>query len=158
MQPVECLAPQTPGKALVRGTVVLGVTASDSHVVANHMISIYLRGQGFHVVNLGPCTPTEEFMRVAATAPDLVAVLIGSLNGHALDDLADLPRWRADYQIHAPIIVGGNLSVGALKSENVAGKLMALGVDAVIEHPRQILTTLLHLPSQRPTRESLHVR
>jgi methylaspartate mutase sigma subunit len=126
-------------RAKGRGTVVLGVAASDAHVVANHLIAMYLRRLQFEVVNLGACTPTEDFMRAASRASDLVAVLIGSLNGHALEDLADLPRLRQQYRIAAPVLVGGNLSVGAIKDDRVARELRALGVDMVLQHPHQLV-------------------
>lgn len=44
-----------------RRLVILGVAASDSHAVANHLIAHALRGLGFEVENLGTCTPVEEF-------------------------------------------------------------------------------------------------
>lgn len=132
-----------------RGTVVLGVAASDAHVVANHLIAMFLRRQHFEVINLGACTPTEDFMTAASTATNLVAVLIGSLNGHAADDLADLPRLRERYGISAPVIVGGNLSVGAIKDDRVIHDLLALGVDMVLQHPRQLIGALQMLSAGR---------
>jgi methylaspartate mutase sigma subunit len=138
-----------------RGTVILGVAASDAHVVANHLIAMFLRRQNFEVINLGACTPTEDFMRAASQAPNVVAVLIGSLNGHALDDLADLPRLRRQYQVNAPVMVGGNLSVGAIKDDRVMCELFALGVDLVLQHPRQLINALeLHHTGKEPPRLS----
>jgi methylaspartate mutase sigma subunit len=125
-----------------RGGIVLGVAASDAHVVANHLIAMYLRRLGFAVVNLGACTPTEDFMRAASHCDELVAVVIGSLNGHALDDLADLPQLKSQYGVTAPIVVGGNLSVGAIKSDEVFEKLTALGVDSILAHPSQLVGAL----------------
>jgi len=133
---------QGPDTSKSQGTVVLGVAASDAHVVANHLIAMFLRRQGFEVINLGACTPTEDFMRAASQAHDLVAVLIGSLNGHALDDLADLPKLKQQYDVTAPILVGGNLSVGAIKNDLATQALHALGVDMVLQHPRQLSGTL----------------
>lgn len=121
---------------------MLGVAASDPHVVANHLIAMYLRRQRFKVINLGACTPTEEFMKVASEVDDLVAILIGSLNGHARADLADLPEWRARYNVSAPVMVGGNLSVGAIKNDRVIDDLHALGVDMVLRHPRDVMHVL----------------
>jgi methylaspartate mutase sigma subunit len=135
---MEAALPATVAPAH-RGTVVLGVAASDAHVVANHLIAMFLRRQNFEVINLGACTPTEDFMRAASQASDCVAVLIGSLNGHALDDLADLPRLRAQYRVDAPVLVGGNLSVGAIKDDRVVRELQALGVDMLLQHPRQLI-------------------
>ena len=149
---------QSSGRALVdgvsrdsrRGTIVLGVTVSDAHVVANHLIAMYLWRQGFEVVNLGACTPTKEFMETASRVSDLTAVLIGSLNGHAREDLADLPQWRAHYGITAPVVVGGNLSVGAVKGEQVARDLHALSVDMVLRHPHKAVRIF----SARASREA----
>jgi methylaspartate mutase sigma subunit len=134
-----------------RGCIVMGVAASDAHVVANHLIAMYLRRQGFRVVNLGACTPTVEFMQAAAACgDDLVAVVIGSLNGHALEDLADLPQARARYGIRAPVAVGGNLSVGAVKDARIEDRLQALGVDCVLRHPSQLVQALRALGWQDP--------
>lgn len=149
---------QAPSRSALessRGTIVLGVAASDAHVVGNHLIAMYLRRQRFRVINLGACTPTEEFMRAASQADDLVAVLIGSLNGHALEDLADLPRLRKAYGITAPIIVGGNLSVGAIKSDDAIARLHALGADRILSHPRQIIDAIGKL-SATPMAVSSH--
>lgn len=128
--------------AVTRGTIILGVAASDAHVVANHLIAMFLRRQDFSVINLGACTPTEEFMKAAVRSPNVVAILIGSLNGHAAEDLADLPMLRQQYQVRVPVLVGGNLSVGAIKSDAVIEKLLTLGVDAVLQHPDEIIGTL----------------
>lgn len=147
--------PVTSFPARHRGAIVMGVAASDAHVVANHLIAMYLRRLGFNVVNLGACTPTEDFMRAASSCDDLVAVVIGSLNGHALDDLADLPTLKLQYQVTAPIVVGGNLSVGAIKSDEVLEKLTALGVDCVLSHPAQLIDALRSLGWQDPGLEPL---
>ncbi len=142
---------QLPSASKHHGTVVLGVAASDAHVVANHLIAMFLRRQGFEVINLGACTPTEDFVQAASQASDLVAVLIGSLNGHALDDLADLPQLKRRYRITAPIVVGGNLSIGAIKNDQAIQALHALGVDMVLRHPRQVAGALRMLrPRQAP--------
>lgn len=138
----------------VRGTVILGVAASDAHVVANHLIAMLLRRQNFEVINLGACTPTEDFMRAASQAKNLVAVLIGSLNGHAVDDLRDLPVLRERFGVAAPVLVGGNLSVGAIKNGNVVEQLHALGVDMILQHPRQLRSALAVL-EKNPSRHMI---
>ncbi len=138
-----------------RGTIVLGVAASDAHVVANHLIAMFLRRKQFHVINLGACTPTEEFMRAASEADDLVAVLVGSLNGHVLEDLADLPVLKRRYGVAVPVIVGGNLSVGAIKDDSVIGALHALGVDMVLQHPNQLIAALERMQVKKMNAESM---
>jgi methylaspartate mutase sigma subunit len=154
--PMAQLTPSvTSFPARQRGGIVMGVAASDAHVVANHLIAMYLRRLGFNVTNLGACTPTEDFMRAASRCDGLVAVVIGSLNGHALDDLADLPVLKAQYRVTAPIVVGGNLSVGAIKSDEVFEKLTALGVDSVLAHPAQLVDALRSLGWRDPALEPL---
>jgi methylaspartate mutase sigma subunit len=125
--------------------VILGVTASDSHAVANHLISYRLRMQGFEVLNLGPCTTVEEFIEAYRSRPDAIAVVIGSLNGHAYEDLKELrdPRRRA--ALACPVILGGNLSVGSQKSEASLRRLYRLGVDHILEDSEALVPLLEQL-------------
>ncbi|HEY1618702.1 MAG TPA: cobalamin-dependent protein [Streptosporangiaceae bacterium] len=113
-------------------TVIIGVAESDAHAVANQLIAMQLRRSGFVVVNLGVCTPLVEFAEALRTNPDAEAIIIGSLNGHALEDLACLPELRAAGAITCPVILGGNLSVGSVKDAATAGRLRRLGVDHVL--------------------------
>ena len=59
-------------------------------MVANRLIAFQLRNLGYHVVNLGACTPVAEFVECLAAHPDAVALVIGSVNGHAVEDLTPL--------------------------------------------------------------------
>src|SRR5690349_17753178 len=106
--------------------VILGVAASDSHVVANHLIAYMLRQKGLQVVNLGACTTVSEFSQAAQENPDAIAMLIGSLNGHAFEDLRDLNEAKTLGQIHCPVILGGNLSVGCEKRASDLGEFKKL--------------------------------
>lgn len=129
--------------------VILGVAASDAHVVANRLIERDLRQKGYDVVNLGACTSVEEFAACHAANPDALAVAIGSLNGHALTDLATLPRHRARGLLRCPVIVGGNLSVGMTKQPSDIAALMALGVDHVLSEPSELIALLAVLAAER---------
>ncbi|WP_371662754.1 cobalamin-dependent protein [Streptomyces sp. NBC_00280] len=126
-------------------TVILGVAASDSHVVANHLIAHALRAEGFHVVNLGACTSVAEFAEAHAEHPEAEAVIIGSLNGHAHGDLQDLPAARAAGRLGCPVILGGNLSVGSYKGAADHERLYALGVDVVLSDLDELPATLAEL-------------
>jgi methylaspartate mutase sigma subunit len=137
--------------------VILGVAASDAHAVANQLIAMMLRQQGFVVINLGVCTPLEEFAEAYRAHPQAEAVLIGSLNGHAYEDLKDLPHLRSAGQLACPIIIGGNLSVGSHKSPETVNRLRALGVDHILEDAHQLTALLNKLAGEHvteyPTRE-----
>jgi methylaspartate mutase sigma subunit len=129
--------------------VILGVAASDAHAVANQLIAMMLRQQGFVVINLGVCTPLEEFAEAYRAHPQAEAVLIGSLNGHAYEDLKALPQLRSAGQLACPIIVGGNLSVGSHKSPETIDRLRALGVDHILQDPHQLSDLLDELAAAR---------
>jgi methylaspartate mutase sigma subunit len=135
-------------------TVIIGVAESDAHAVANQLIALQLRRSGFLVINLGVCTPLTEFTAALGANPGAEAIIIGSLNGHALEDLADLPALRAAGEITCPVIVGGNLSVGSVKEAATAGRLRALGVDYVLDDPAELAPLLDVLRSGREAARS----
>jgi methylaspartate mutase sigma subunit len=122
--------------------VILGVTESDSHVVANQLIAMQLSMDGFTVVNLGVCTPLFEFAAALIKYPHAEAILIGSLNGHAYADLREIPGLRARGLLGRPIILGGNLSVGSAKEHRMHARLRALGVDHIVENPHELVLLL----------------
>ncbi|KAB1162350.1 cobalamin-dependent protein [Micromonospora sp. DT46] len=125
-----------------RRTVILCVAASDSHVVANHLIAYLLRSRGFNVVNLGACTTVSDMCDALLRWPEAEAVLVGSLNGHARQDLADLPAAKERGAITCPVIVGGNLSVAVTDDISQEAALYALGVDHILRDPSTIPTVL----------------
>ncbi|GAA2136132.1 hypothetical protein GCM10009760_15400 [Kitasatospora kazusensis] len=126
--------------------VILGVAESDAHAVANHLIGMQLREHGFTVVNLGVCTPLSEFADAFDRHPGAEAVLIGSLNGHAHQDLGKLPELRAAGRLACPVVVGGNLSVGSHKKQSDRQRLYDLGVDHLLSDSDELvlLLDLLH--------------
>lgn len=111
--------------------VILGVAESDAHAVANQLIAHQLRASGFTVVNLGVCTPLADFAAACGRHPEAEAVLIGSLNGHAMQDLEGLLDFKLSGAIACPVIVGGNLSVGSHKEPDLCRRLLAQGVDLI---------------------------
>jgi methylaspartate mutase sigma subunit len=135
-------------------TVILGVTASDAHAVANHLIAYSLRDEGFHVVNLGVNTTVEEFFTALAHHPDAEAIVIGSINGHAYEDLLELPDVRAETGIDCPVILGGNLSVGSTKSADQLRRLFDLGVDHILEDADEIVALLDKLHAAKVAKDA----
>ncbi|GIG90341.1 cobalamin-dependent protein [Plantactinospora endophytica] len=130
-------------------TVILGVAASDAHAVANQLICRLLRAHGFHVVNLGVCTPLHEFADALDAEPAAEAILIGSVNGHAYADLRDLPELRRQGRLDRPVVLGGNLSVGAHKRSADLDRLTALGVDHIVTGLSELLPLLDTLHAAR---------
>lgn len=129
--------------------VILGVTKSDAHVVANNLIYHFLKENGFQIVNLGCCTPIKEFMEAYLHNRDALAIVIGTLNGHALEDLETLKIAKQIHQVSCPVFLGGNLSVGSLKKFGLEEEFFKLGVDKIINTPRELLRELLQLKQHR---------
>ncbi|MFD5397258.1 methylaspartate mutase [Streptomyces sp. NPDC127097] len=125
--------------------IVLGVTASDAHAVANQLIAHGLRAHGYTVINLGVCTPVAEFALAVRENPGVLAVVVGSLNGHAYEDLCDLPAARAAGDLACPVILGGNLSVGSRKDPDALDRLRRLGVDHILSELSDLAPLLREL-------------
>ncbi|MQX94648.1 methylaspartate mutase [Sinorhizobium meliloti] len=126
--------------------MILGVAASDCHVVANKLIEYELRASGFNVINLGACTSVDDFVNAFQSHPDADAMVIGSLNGHAYEDLKALRDAKDNLLISCPIIVGGNLGVTRDQAAKTREKLLALGVDYVLEDAAELISLLNQLP------------
>ncbi|WP_253779807.1 cobalamin-dependent protein [Goodfellowiella coeruleoviolacea] len=126
--------------------VVLGVAESDAHAVANRLIEFQLRELGFAVVNLGVCTPLADFADAVAAHPQARAVVIGSVNGHAVADLRDLPALRGAGRLPCPVVVGGNLTIDPADRPEAKRQLLALGVDHVLDDLTELAPLLLAPP------------
>jgi len=112
--------------------VVTGVVGNDIHVVANRLIDISLQARGFEVFNLGVNTYLEEFMdAVIETNADVL--LISSLNGEAEGWCRELNILKSKYKNLDGVVfmLGGNLSVGEAKEEEIVPKFKNYGFDLV---------------------------
>jgi methylaspartate mutase sigma subunit len=130
-------------------TVILGVAASDAHAVANKLIDMSLTQAGYRVINLGPCTPVADFVACFAAHPHALAVAIGSLNGHAVEDLAPLREAKDRGLLGCPVIIGGNLSVGGTGRDAAAAALREFGADYVLDDAAQLVALLGQLAASR---------
>lgn len=125
--------------------VIIGVTASDAHAVANRLLAYKLKELGYSVINLGPCTTVEEFAQAAQANPSALAILIGSYNGHAYEDLRDLVLAKKQRRIICPVILGGNLSVGSQKEASDYTVLFDIGVDYILSSLDEAINKLAEL-------------
>jgi methylaspartate mutase sigma subunit len=110
--------------------IVLAMTESDAHVVGNKLLEVFLDESGFIVNNRGACTPLREVFEEAAKKPTL-AIVLCSQNGHAREDIDGLKELKAEYFIYCPVILGGNLSVGANKVDNLHEQFLTAGIDLI---------------------------
>ncbi|HEV2636488.1 MAG TPA: cobalamin-dependent protein [Actinocrinis sp.] len=124
-----------PGEPLpARGTVVLSSVSSDSHTWNLAYLQLLLEELGWHVVNLGACTPDDIVIDACLRhQPDLL--VISSVNGHGRIDGARLAAAvRRRPELHSvPAIIGGKLGLaGQLAPDQVHGLLEA-GFHAVFQ-------------------------
>ncbi len=111
--------------------VVTGVVGNDIHVVANRLIEISLKERGFEVFNLGVNTYLEEFID-AVIETDADVLLISSLNGEAEGWSRDLLFLKSRFDLDGVLfVIGGNLSVGEAREEEIIPKYKAYGYDLV---------------------------
>lgn len=138
---------QANNNGMIKPSVILGVTESDAHVVANHLIAFLLKEKGFDVINLGACTSVAEFTQAYQDYPESIAMIIGSMNGHAYEDLDGLADKKQMGQIKCPVILGGNLSVGSQKSPQQRQRFYSRGVDYLLENAMELPPLLSELAS-----------
>lgn len=112
-------------------TIITGTVGEDSHSIGSRLLSWVLKNNGFNVVELGPLTPTEEFINAAKeTAAD--AIFASSLYGMAEIDLADFKANCKEAGLDDVILyLGGYLMVGRHNWKEAEQKFKALGFDRV---------------------------
>jgi len=89
--------------------------------------------------------------------PEAIAVIIGSLNGHAHEDLRDLRAAKEMGLITCPVIVGGNISVGSHKTSEAVDRLHDLRVDYVLKHPSELPPLLAEIAARLADRDGAGV-
>lgn len=137
-----------PESSLRLGLVLFGVAESGAHVGANRLIHYELRLVGCDVINLGACTSIADFVDAFRSNPETDAIVSGSLDGHACEDLRGLQDARRVLLITCPIIVGGNLDVTREQAALRRDQLLSLSVDHVLEGVSELLSTLGSLPKR----------
>ncbi len=109
--------------------VVIGVIGNDIHSVANRILVIGLRENGYDVCNLGVNSMPDDFVE-AAIEFDAHAVIVSSLNGEGEMWCRDLRRRMDDADL--PLIrlyAGGNLVVGSRDPDVVQALYESYGFD-----------------------------
>lgn len=112
--------------------VVTGVIGNDIHVVANRLMDLSLNARGYEVFNLGVNTHLVEFFD-AAVETGAEILLISSLNGEAEGWAREVKRLKSEYSSLDKLImmIGGNLSVGTGKADDIVPRYKKYGFDLV---------------------------
>lgn len=122
-----------------KGTVIIGGTRSDAHVVSIYIATMMLEESGYDVVNLSCQNETPSFFSPDLMARDLIACIICNQNGHAIDDLRDLPHYKPE---GVPVALAGHYTLGAQDHDEQKHVLKKLGVDCFLDTLDQLLPML----------------
>ncbi len=101
------LGPMFARRGRPRGTVVVGIVATDRHALPAAMLADMVRSDGFQVLDLGADTPVESFVESALEASRLMAVMVGATMRELRGGLADTVAALKAAEVGAPILVGG---------------------------------------------------
>jgi len=126
---LEALRSMSPMVRAYRPRVVLGVPGDDVHVVANRMAHRLLTALGFAVNNLGVMVTETELVDAVSDGVD--AVILSSINGHALGNCGEVPALLSRLGIDVPVYIGGNLAVGVQSWPLVQRRFLDLGFQRV---------------------------
>ncbi|MET7968728.1 hypothetical protein [Micromonospora sp. NPDC005305] len=138
-------APKQRHLSIDERRVVLCSIASDAHSWNLVYVQLLLEELGYHVNNLGPCTPealvVDECVR---TRPGLLVV--STVNGHGRIEGQRLARAlrRHPRLHHLPMVIGGKLGVDGV-STPMLQRLIDAGFDAVFDDSRTDLSEFTEL-------------
>lgn len=110
-----------------RGTVVIGGTESDAHVVSIYLLSLILESNGFQVENMRCFNTASDFVE-RAMQTNAQTIVISNQNGQAYDDLIELPD-AMKKGCDATVILGGHYYVGVGEKEQHEARLRNVGVN-----------------------------
>jgi methylmalonyl-CoA mutase cobalamin-binding subunit len=110
----------------LRGTIIIGGTESDAHVVSIYLSALSLEQNGFQVENIRGFNSVADFAE-RARSTCAKAIVISNQNGSAYDDLIGLSDGLgAGSEI--PVILGGHYFVGVGDPAIHEERLRSVGV------------------------------
>lgn len=129
-----------------KGTVILGGTESDTHVVSLYLAARLLTEHGYFVINRACQNPTADLMAPADEPLEVLAYVICNQNGHAHEDLRDLLLYRPRA---VPIILGGHYTLGCHNKESQQSQLRAMGISHFADHLGDLVPMLSQISARR---------
>ena len=133
---VSRLSAQIARRGVSKGTIVLGTSATELHVLPLMIAADMIRLEGFEVLDLGANLPPDSFAEVVATQQRLVAVGISVTAPDQADAVRDtIAALRA--KIDIPIFVGGSavdgLEHAKLLGADFGGPAVSDAIPALLE-------------------------
>ena len=131
-----------------KGTVIIGGTESDTHVVSLYLAAIMLEEYGYQVINRTCQNPAVDLMADAGEEVEVLAYVICNQNGHALEDLRDLRLYKSG---SAPVILGGHYTLGCHNKPAQQSQLRAVGVELFVESLTDLIPLLDQIAAAKAT-------
>lgn len=116
-----------------RNTVVIGGTKSDSHVVSIYLAELFMKERGYQVINRSCQNTVCELMNIDGLEDALLSIVVVNQNGHALDDLKDLKRFKTLLPSSVPVILGGHYWLGCERTQSYIDRLRQCGIDYMLD-------------------------
>jgi len=129
-----------------KGTVIMGGTESDIHVVSLYVASIMLQEAGYRVVNRACQNPVAELMAEPPGGEPVLAYVVCNQNGHALEDLRALRQFKP---AATPVILGGHYTLGCHDKLAQQVRLREVGVDYFVETLEELIPVLEQIAALR---------
>ena len=128
---VSRLSAQIARRGISKGTVVMGTTASELHVLPLMIAADLIRCEGFEVLDLGCRLPADSFAATVAKQQRLVAVAVSATTPGQVGEIqATIHALRNS--VDAPIFLGGAAIDGPEHAKLLGADTGAATVDEVI--------------------------
>ncbi len=111
----------------MKDKIILSTIPSDSHCWNLIFMELFLKEQGYEVINLGPCTPYDLILKYTKDST-ILAIVVSTVNGHGYiqgEELIGFLRQHISQSI--PIFIGGKLNTDINKSRFYGQKLENAG-------------------------------
>lgn len=126
------LGPRFARKGRAKGTVVVTTPPAERHVIPPLMLSDFLRGAGFQVLDLGVDVPVDALAEILGRVDNLVAVCVSSTRAGADRSIRRVVKAVRKAAPDVPVFVGGASVADATFAESVgATGWAATGPEAV---------------------------
>jgi methylmalonyl-CoA mutase cobalamin-binding subunit len=128
----DAVEPRSGERSAKAKRAVIATVPSDSHMWNMVYIELFLKENGWEVINLGACTPPELVVETClAERPDML--VISSVNGHGhIGGRKVIGQIRAQSDLdYMPAVIGGKLGTLGANNSVFAEPLVAAGYSAV---------------------------
>lgn len=115
------MGPRFARKGRTKGAVVVTTPPGERHIIPSLMVSDFLRGAGFDVVDLGADVPIEALTEIVARIDSLVAVCVSSTRANGDRAIRRTIKAVRKSVPDMPLFIGGSSIVDAKHAESLGG-------------------------------------